>query len=116
MSKTNQQKIKQLNADAALNRQTEQDLKEAGFHYLLFKGARSPINLRCPDRDHIHKMTPLEALSEGCPTCAIQNQPETVSLARLKQDVKKQDANLLKSVRKSQGKKRGARGGEKYAI
>jgi hypothetical protein len=113
----NAELVADLNTGVDLGRKTETVLRMEGWHYLLFKGPNTPINLRCPDRQHITKLSPMQAIKEGCPVCALMDAPPTsVDVNRFKADVMKQDKILLKSVRRSMSKKRRGGGGERYAI
>ena len=94
--------IAELNQARKEERAMKRRLVESGWHYLIFKGAHEPLHMRCAERMHAVRLTPTQALNDGCPTCKLMDAPtETVTVARLKADVAKQDAEHMKSLMKS---------------
>ena len=116
MKQSEKAEIAAINAQHKAAREAELRLKDSDWGFLAFKGNHVPIHMRCPDRQHLVYMSPAQALSEGCPTCAMMDAPPTtVTVSRLKKDVDKQDREHLKSLNKARRKmQRGRYGMDQY--
>ena len=107
--------IAALNQAVEVNKAAERKLKESDWYYLAFYTEHTEIPMRCSDRQHTVTLTPAEALSTGCPICNLMDGPtQTVSLARLKEDVDKQDEEHYRAIKKTRNKMRGTAQAERY--
>lgn len=115
MKASDKAEIAALNHAVDVDRAAKRRLDDSDWHYLAFYTEHTEIQMRCPDRQHAVLLTPAEALSTGCRTCALMDGPtQTVSLARLKKDVDKQDEEHYRAIKKTRNKMRGAAGAERY--
>ena len=116
MKQAERNDIAAINAGREEDRKCQLELKDSDWHFLVYKGVHTPLHMRCPDRQHVVYLSPAQALSEGCPICAkMDAPPTTVTVARLKADVEKQDKSQLKSLNKSRRRmQRGGYGLDQY--
>ena len=115
MKASDKAEIAALNENVDANKIAKKRLDDSDWYYLAFYTEHTEIAMRCPDRQHVVELTPAEALSTGCPICALMDGPtQTVSLARLKKDVDKQDEEHYRAIKKTRNKMRGAAQAERY--
>lgn len=114
MKKAERDDIAMINATRDRDRDIKDRLRDEDWAYAVYQGPHVETRMRCPDRHHSVSLTPMEALTEGCPICAMMDAPPTtVTVSRLKKDVDKQDRQELKSLNKS---RRAAARGSGYGL
>ena len=93
--------VAQIHAEQELNHKTKAALKAAGFKMIQYKGASVPVLMRCK-YEHQNTMTPLAAVTDGCPTCNEMKVAIPVDKAEFLRDVKAQNDALYRGYKKAQ--------------
>ena len=93
--------IAQIHAEQALDHKTKAAIKASGFKMIQYKGASVPVLMRCKHQ-HQNTMTPIAAVTDGCPTCNEMKVAIPVDKAEFLHDVKAQNDALYRGYKKAQ--------------